>query len=158
MFLYLSVILFTGEGACVVGAHAWCGVGVMHARGHVWWGVHGRGVCGRRACIGGVHGRGGVYMEAYMGGMCGRGRHVWQRMACIAGVMHGRGMHGRGGVYMVGACMAGAFVAGGGMCGRGGHAWQGTCMAEGHVWQGVCVAGACMAHIAHPPPLADTTR
>ena len=26
-------------------------VGVVHGRGHVWWGVHGRGVNGRGVCM-----------------------------------------------------------------------------------------------------------
>ena len=81
MFSQASVILFTGEGACLGG-------------------MHGRGLCVVGACVAGcMHGRGcaqqGVCMTG--GGICGRGC-VWQG-ACMAGDMHGR----RG----EGMCMAG---------------------------------------------------
>ena len=66
--------------------------------------------------------------------MRGRG-HVWQRGACVAGGVHGRGWgHG-----WQGEC-----------------AWQGegVCMAGGHVWWGMR-GGGCACH-AHPPTLQDT--
>ena len=71
----LSVILFTGGGACmaacVAGGHAW-------QDGHVWWGgMQDRrcmvvGCAWQGACVaGGMHGK--------VGDMCGKvGGHVWQ--------------------------------------------------------------------------------
>ena len=99
-----SVFLFTGEGACMVGGHAWLGIChmvgkwvvrillecclvnnvIFHAsRRHVWLG----------ACmVGGMHGW----------------RHAW------LGNMHG-GVHGWG-MCSLGACMGEVCMAGDGGC------------------------------------------
>ena len=52
MFLHLSVIVFTGGGACMAGGHAWQGVcmaGGMHGGEHAW-----QGACVAGACVAGV--------------------------------------------------------------------------------------------------------
>ena len=99
MFLYVSVILFTG-GACVVGGM--CVPGGMYVAGDM---------CSVGACV--------------AGGMVGR--HAWQG-ACVVGVCMVGGVHGREGMHGRGMCMAGGMhgtgmCVTGGMCGRG-HTWQ----------------------------------
>ena len=53
--------------------------------------------------------------------------------------MHGRGHAWLGMCVWQGACMVGAYIAGG-MCSREG-VWQGGMHGRGHVWQGACMAG-----------------
>ena len=68
-----------GGGRAWWGACAWQG-GVACMAG----GMHGRGVCVYRACVGGEHG----------GGICGRGFAWWG--AYVAGGVHGGGHAWRG--------------------------------------------------------------
>ena len=78
MFSQASVILSTGEGACMAGGHAWQGE-------RAWQGVRGGGHAWQRS----MHGRG----SAWQGGCVWREGDVHGRTATAANSTHPTGMH-----------------------------------------------------------------